>query len=381
MQRTYGSGTKTETAPGVWRLRYMTTKDGKRRQAEKTFRGTAAQAQKALNGLLTADPTTTSEGRTVGQLLDEWMTFREVNGAATKTIAENRRKVEHDIRPAVGSVVLVDLTAKHLDDAYAAWLTRKPRPLSPTTVHHLHAIVSAALSQAVKWSYITANPAKQASPPAIAQRSTDVPTPEIVGKLITKAEECNDRVMAAAISLAFVTGARRGELCGLHWSDVTLGDGVGAIRIERSISDVDNVISVKGTKTGKGRTVPIDARSVAILQKIRTEQETFAEAAGSTLVADPYVLSQSGDGSTPFEPGRLTDRFRLICGRAGVTGVRFHDLRHAHITYLIAAGVDVVAVAARAGHAQPTMTLNRYGHALPTSGDLAASVIGGLIPN
>ncbi|MGO8870760.1 MAG: tyrosine-type recombinase/integrase [Acidimicrobiales bacterium] len=359
----------------------MTTKDGKRRQAEKTFRGTAAQAQKALNGLLTADPTTTSEGRTVGQLLDEWITFREVNGAATKTIAENRRKVEHDIRPAVGSVVLVDLTAKHLDDAYAAWLTRKPRPLSATTVHHLHAIVSAALSQAVKWSYITANPAKQASPPAIAQRSTDVPTPEIVGKLITKAEECNDRVMAAAISLAFVTGARRGELCGLHWSDVPLGDGVGAIRIERSISDVDNVISVKGTKTGKGRTVPIDARSVAILQKIRTEQETFAEAAGSTLVADPYVLSQSGDGSTPFEPGRLTDRFRLICGRAGVTGVRFHDLRHAHITYLIAAGVDVVAVAARAGHAQPTMTLSRYGHALPTSGDWAASVIGGLIPN
>ena len=377
--RNYGTGTKTETAPGsgVCRLRYMTTKDGQRRQAEKAFRGTAAAAQKALNALLTAEPTNTSDGRTVGQLLDEWMTFREANGAAAKTIAENRRKVEHDIRPALGSVVLVDLTAKHLDTAYSAWLNQ---PLSKTTVHHLHAIISAALTQAVKWGYIAANPAKQASPPAVAQRSTEVPTPEVVGSLITKAEESNDRVMAAAISLAFITGARRGELCALRWSDVVLGEGVGAIRIERSLSVVDNQITVKGTKTGMGRTVPIDARSVAFLQKIRIDQEAFADASGAALCADPFVMSQSGDGSTPFEPGRLTDRFRLIGERARVKGVRFHDLRHAHITYLIAAGVDVVAVAARAGHAQPTMTLNRYGHALPTSDDAAATVIGGLLP-
>lgn len=383
MQRSYGTGTKTETSKGVWRLRYMTTKDGKRRQAEKTFRGTEAAAQRTLNALLTAEATNTPDGRTLGQLLDEWLTFKESNGAAAKTIAENRRKIDQDIRKRLGSIVLVDLTAKHLDDAYSQWLkgTDDRKALSKTTVHHFHAIISAALGQAVKWSYIDSNPAAKASPPPIALQSTEVPTPEVVGSLITKAEACNDRVMAAAISLAFVTGARRGEMCALRWSDVVLGEDVGAIRIERSISEVGKVITVKGTKSGKGRTVPIDARSVAILQKIKDEQESFAEAAGASLCPDPYVMSQSSDGSTPFEPDRLTDRFRLICQRSKVEGVRFHDLRHAHITYLIAAGVDVVAVASRVGHEQPTMTLNRYGHALPRAGDAAAAVIGGLIPS
>jgi integrase len=380
-KRTYATGSKAETAPGVWRIRYMTTKDGKRRQAEKTFRGTAAAAQRVLNELLTADATTTPEGRTVGQLLDEWLSFKELKGAA-KTIAENRRKIEHDIRPVLGSVVLVDLSAKHLDDAYTAWLKGSDdRPsLSTTTVHHIHAIISAALSQAVKWDYLPSNPAAKATAPSIAQQSTDVPSPEVVQKLIAKAVECNDRVMAAAISLAFITGARRGEICALRWSDVTIVDGHGgAIRVERSLSEVADVVSVKGTKSGSGRTVVLDARSVVMVQEIRTQQEAFSKETGQALVADPYVISQGGNGSTPFEPGRLTDRFRLICGRARVRGVRFHDLRHGHASYLISAGIDPVAVSARLGHARTSTTLDIYGHALPASGQAAAAVIGSLL--
>jgi integrase len=362
----------------------MTTRDGRRRQAEKAFRGTRAAAERALNGLLTAPAASTPDGRTFGQLLDEWLSFSAGRRAA-KTVAENRRKIETDIRPALGSVVLIDLTTKQLDDAYATWLRGANRPngraLSTTSVHHLHAIICAALSQAVRWGYIADNPAAKASPPAITPQSAVVPTPEVIETLILKSEECNDRVMAAAISLAFITGARRGELCGLRWSDVVFAQGVGVIRIERAISDVDNVITVKETKAHKRRTVPIDARSITMLQEIRARQELLSERTGLLPVDDPYVLSQAGDGSVPFEPGRLTDRFRLICGRARVRGVRFHDLRHAHITYLIEAGIDVETVAARAGDSQPTRLLNRYAHALPTSGQVAATVIGGLLPS
>ena len=137
--------------------------------------------------------------------------------------------------------------------------------------------------------------------------------------------------------------------------------------------------SVKGTKTGSGRTVAIDAHSLVMLQAIQTEQQAFAAKTGAKLVADPYVISQAQDGSTPFEPGRLTDRFRLICGRAKVRNVRFHDLRHGHATYLISAGIDPLAVSARLGHARTSTTLDIYGHALPASGYAAAAVIGGLL--
>lgn len=359
----------------------MTTKAGKRRQAEKTIRGTETVAQRALTAAFNAEETETPNARTVEDLLTEWLAHSERRGRAAKTISENRRKVTHDLVPALGSIPLVALTAKDLDAQYTAWLTREVRPLSSSTVHHLHAIMSAALSLAVKWSYLPENPAAKATPPTVATRSTDVPSPEIVGKLIAQARKDNDRVMSAAIMLGFLTGARRGELCALRWSEVVLVDGVGgSIRIDRSLCEVDDEVSEKGTKTGKGRTVALDALSVVALQEIRSEAEAFATQASVQLVDDPYVLSQSADGSTWFQPGRLTDRFRLLCGRARVRGVRFHDLRHAHITQLIGAGIDVLAVAARAGHAQPSMTLNRYGHALPASGQAAALVIGSLLP-
>jgi integrase len=360
----------------------MTTRDGKRRQAEKTFRGTQAQAQRALNGFLTAEASKTPDARTLGDLLDEWLSFKATNGAAAKTIGENRRKIEHDIRSALGSVPLVDLTAKHLDDQYGKWLNREPRPLSSTTVHHLHAIISAALSQAVKWDYVPGNVAAKATPPPVTKRENTAPDPATVAQLIAQARTSNDRVMAAGIALAYITGARRGELCALRWSDVKMTEGVGgSIRFDKSISEVDDVCTVKGTKTGDGKTIPIDALSVSLLQGIRADAEAFAAKCGTKMVEDPYVISQAADGSTWFEPGRFTDRFTLIRKRAHVRkGVRLHDCRHAILSELVAAGVDIRTVAAIAGHKRTSTTLDIYSHALPASGQAAAAVIGGLLP-
>jgi integrase len=320
----------------------------------------------------------------VGDLLTEWLSFKGSSSGA-KTLHEDSRKIEHDIRPALGSLPLVELTAKHLDDQYGKWLKgtgrQGGRPLSGTSVRHMHRIISAALSQAVKWGYLPANPAKLATPPASSGvKSETVPSPEVVQRLLAKAVECNDRVMAAAITLAFLTGARRGEICALRWSDIKLVADGGSIRIERSLAEVDDVVSEKTTKTGSGRTVALDARSVVLLREIRTQAEAFATAAGTKLVADPYVISQASDGAAPFEPGRLTDRFRLICGRARVRGVRFHDLRHGHATYLISAGIDPLTVAKRLGHTRTSTTLDIYSHALPAGGEAAALVIGGLLP-
>ena len=55
---------------------------------------------------------------------------------------------------------------------------------------------------------------------------------------------------------------------------------------------------------------------------------------------------------------------------------RFHDLRHFSVTMLVAAGVDIRTIAERHGHAQPTMTLNVYAHALPERDRAAAGVLG-----
>ena len=100
-------------------------------------------------------------------------------------------------------------------------------------------------------------------------------------------------MMAAAVSLAWITGARRGELCALRWSDVEFGtipaegaDGlleiVAAIQIERSLTEVGEAVAEKGTKTGRGRTVSLDGRSAAMLRRHQAWQAAIGRGGFAT---------------------------------------------------------------------------------------------------
>ena len=81
-----------------------------------------------------------------------------------------------------------------------------------SSVHRHAAVISAALTQGVKWGWLDTSPATRASsPPAAATRKLVTPTTEYVAKLI-KAAQSDDPVMAAAVARPSWTGARRGEL-------------------------------------------------------------------------------------------------------------------------------------------------------------------------
>ena len=316
-----------------------------------------------------------ADEQTFGGLLDDWLRHKS-RGWAPKTTDENRREIETRIRPTLGDIALSKLTAKHLDDAYSTWMAEG---LSESSVHRHAAIVSAALAQGVKWDYLDANPAAKASPPTQPDFAGEgTPDAQQVAVLI-KTAQSDDSVMAAAIALAFVTGARRGELCALKWSDVDLEGGV--VRITKSLSEVGRELSEKLTKTGKSRNVALDERSIALLRKHFASQAALADRVGSPLVDDPYVLSPNTNGALPMTPSIVTDRFTKLRTKARLDNVRFHDLRHAHISELLGAGTDPTTVATRVGHASTRMTLDRYAHALP-SGDIAAAVvIGALLPD
>lgn len=120
----------------------------------------------------------------------------------------------------------------------------------------------------------------------------------------------------------------------------------------------------------------------------------MSERADSQLVGDPYVLSYNANGARWVGPDTLTHGFGAICRTMRTRAAkrlkvsvaklppeerwpfRFHDLRHFSVTTLIAAGVDIRTVANRAGHAQTSMTLNRYAHALPERDRAAAGIRG-----
>jgi integrase len=107
--------------------------------------------------------------------------------------------------------------------------------------------------------------------------------------------------------------------------------------------------------------------------------EHWAASQGARLGSTSFVFSRTIDGERPLDPANVTAAFRRVCERQRVTGVRLHDLRHAHATQLLAAGVPVRTVSGRLGHANAMTTLNVYAHALEESDERAAQVIGEIV--
>jgi integrase len=199
------------------------------------------------------------------------------------------------------------------------------------------------------------------------------------------------------IALAALTGARRGELVALRWSDINLE--AGRVKIARSLTVAGGQQHTGPTKTHASRDLALDPVCVEVLRRRWAYMTDLADRADSPLVPDPYVLSYNANGATAANPDTFTHRFGKLCEsmerpvldllRKTTPGAkrqdlapadrwpyRFHDLRHFSVTILIAAGVDVRTVADRHGHARATMTLDRYAHALPERDREAAGVLG-----
>lgn len=77
----------------------------------------------------------------------------------------------------------------------------------------------------------------------------------------------------------------------------------------------------------------------------------------------------TGENDDPPLPNTVHHRWRMARQRAGLEGLRLHDLRHFYASGLIAAGCDVVTVQRALGHASATTTLNTYSHLWPTAED------------
>jgi hypothetical protein len=144
-----------ERTPGHWELRVFGGYDsvtGKQIRRTKTFVGSERAAARALGAFVqeVESSDVSRRGVTVGQLLDEWLELGR-SKQKPRTLQENRRKIDHRIRPLLGDLKLEKLDAARLDKTYRHWLDQG---LSEATVHKYHCILSAACRQAVKWDYL-----------------------------------------------------------------------------------------------------------------------------------------------------------------------------------------------------------------------------------
>jgi len=360
--RSYGSGSIAEVRPGVYRLRVSAGADvitGRPRTISETYRGKAKDAQRRLGALAAEHGGRTGTAATVGELVERWLD--------TATIAQgtrrNYRQAANRIPDRMRAMPAARLAAHDLDQLYAA-LTRSG--VGVDAVRHVHATISRALTQGVRWGWIGANVARNARPPT-APRSKATTLPDgAFARLLAATDDPQTRLW---LRLAAVTVARRSEVLALRWERVDLAAGTvtiaGALEIDGTR---------KATKTGRARTVEVDAVTVEELRAWRVAQKARALTLGGK--PGPWVLSDDPLSARPWRPDVATKRFARLAKSAGLVGVRLHDIRHDGVTAMLAAGVPVTAVAGFAGHSRVSTTLDVYGHVLDGQGRHAADVLG-----
>lgn len=374
-------GTLREKRPGYWEVRADAGVDkltGRRARITRGVRGSRRDAERVLNALVTKSESGTVGGSsmaTFGSLLDAW--YEHASGElAYQTADRYRRILDKQILPVLGTTKLRKLDAATLDLYYRS-LSKSG--LAPATVRQTHAIIRSALNQGVKWEWIPQNVAMKATPPKQREAVTTAPTLVDVATLIERARQSRYPELGLLLHLGVVTGARRGELCGLRWSDLDLA--TDELVIARSVyATKDGTVVTKTTKTHQARRIALDRATVEALTEHHESLTYRARQCGAQLDTEAFIFTADVVGIEAWKPNRVTLAFRRLCAESGITGVRFHDLRHFAATHLLSAGVDVRTVSGRLGHANASTTLDIYSHFVNASDKHAATILGALVP-
>ena len=316
---------------------------------------------------------------TLAELIQRWLELVQED-LSPSTVRGYQRIIRCYIDPSVGKLHLNKLRTDQLDRFYAHLRDSggaDGSPLSPATIRQTHAVIRRALNQAHRWGWIATNPAASASPPRVRTRPVSPPDPSQVLRLIDEAEKL-DPDMACFLLLAATTGARRGELCALRWTDIDLVQGTAVIA-RSLVEGQGSELVEKDTKTHASRRVALDEASIAELQRHHEQSGRRAAACGSALRKSAHVFSLDPDGRRPWVPNEVTKRFIRIRKAVNLESVRLHDLRHFTATRLLAEGVPVRTVSGRLGHANAATTLGVYAHFLAESDRDAAATIGSVL--
>ena len=356
-----------EMAPGRWRLREeYRDAEGKRRFRYTRVKGTKRDADLArariMAGLPAADevpPVRNGRARSSGEMListwaTAWMAEITASGTHGANTLDTYRCMLAHVSRTWGQRRLVDLT--RADVVAGIGVLRKQR--APRTVRHiyerLHALVVEAHRRGMVPKVVTSG---VKLPPA--PRNGGVPL--IGDEQALLLEKARDHRLGPLIRFALSTGLRRGELCGLRWDD--FDPVLGTVRVQRAVAQRGSGRGtwLKPPKTAAGaRTVTLPP-SVAAETRQRMEEARKA-LDGRSIAGEAMFLNAVGGR---WRPSAMSAAVNGWLATIGLRGVSLHDLRHDHATTLLRLGGNPRAVAARLGHAKPSLTLDMYAHALP----------------
>lgn len=305
--------------------------------------------------------------QTLKDFLPAWLEDDYALKHRKNSIAAYRYAIDKLILPTLGSVILPKLTHQRAQQWVNA-LVKAGRPAK--TIRLAVACLTGALKTAKRWKLVSEIVTEGLTMPSIPATTVEALTPEQCRALLERAK--GER-LEVALRLTLSLGLRRGETCGLHWSDYN--EKTGELTINGTLSDEGDYGE---TKTPKGRrTIKLPAALQAALRWWKGQQDK--EFALMEWEAPAYIFTSTRTGGA-LRPDTLADAFKRIAKRAGLPdGAHIHMLRHSCASFLIAQGVPITVVSAALGHASVAVTAAVYAHLLPGQIDVAVEQVEALI--
>jgi integrase len=345
--------------------------DGTRKDV---YAETRAEARKKLDELRQAAShggVVTTKRQTTGDFLQRWLEETARPSIRPTTYRGYEQRLRLYVVPTIGKVPLGQLSPQHVQAMQNTLLARH----SPAMVTDARRVLSTALDIAVRWRLLPRNPAN----------STLVPYPSVTRPEIRPLDLDQARQLLAALqghrfealyTVALALGLRRGEALGLKWEDVDLA--AGRLSVNRALYRTGGKLQLLDVKSRKSRrTVGLPLFAVRALQRHRRRQDAERELAANQWTESGLVFTtQFG---TPFEPRNLNRDFTAVLERAGLPHQRFHDLRHACASLLLAQGLDLKVVQEVLGHSTIAVTGDVYAHVGMGLKQLAADSMDGLL--
>lgn len=315
----------------------------------KTYKEAKEKVTKCRSSVMTGQiPPLRGQRHRFAFYCQEWLCFGKSKWKES-TFLKYESMVSRHICPKLGGVDPLGLRADVVEE-----LSRQlmDEGLSPKTVKDILAVLRSILKYTAK-QFPGLFPQIDVEYPRSEKKEMRVLTREEQGRfvryLLTDMDECKFGIL-----LALYTGLRIGEVCALRWENISLTDRtlrVGATmqRLKDSSAADRKTHVVIGTPKSdcSWRTIPLTDQLVALC------------AGRGPRIRDAYILTGT---QRYMEPRTLQYRLKKYTGECGMEGVHFHTLRHTFATRCVEAGFEIKSLSEILGHANTTITLERYVH-------------------
>lgn len=312
---------------------------------------------------------------TLGEWLDKWLTEYVTFTVRESTLESYRDLANNQIKRFIGDKRLSALKTVDIQKLYNKVKTEgrvREHPilgytLSDSMVRKVHMLLHQALDAAVREHLIPNNPTNGTTIPKCNYAEKQILCDSQLDTFLEtiKTEEYWHDFFYVEI----MTGLRRGEICGLKWSDLNID--TRKLRVQRSVSmKKGGVVNIGETKTDKGiRSITLPQ---SVIEMLRTRQKT---------AISEWIFPNLFHPEYPISPAAAYRKLKAILKRAELPMIRFHDLRHTFATHAMQGGVDAKTLSSILGHTNASFTLDTYTHVTADMQQNASEVVSNMMKN